>query len=81
MNAEKENKIQELLLDGTLLPDEAWDMVVRDSQWAGMIRYERSSGMYLVCTEGSGTRDASWVKVPITAANRSSKTMVITTEI
>jgi hypothetical protein len=70
MSTAQENEIQELLLDGTLLPDEAWDIVVRESQWAGNIRYERSSGMYLGCTEGSGKREASWVKVPIAAAKQ-----------
>jgi len=64
-------ELEEMLRCGTLLPAEAQELVFKKIGWMGYIRYERSSGMYLLCTEGLGDRSTDkWVKGSVTAAKQ-----------
>jgi hypothetical protein len=65
-------ELEEMLRCGNLLPAEAQELVFKKIGWMGYIRYERSSGMYLLCTGGLGEDRSTdtWVKGSVTAAKQ-----------
>ena len=68
---EQKSELEEILSSGRFLPAEAREIAFADNFWVGYIRYERSSGMYLLGTDGSGEgRADTWVKGSVTAAKQ-----------